>query len=50
MADPGGNGTPCCDPVYERTGRTVTDRVMYTVEHGISYHERVLVTRSAAIA
>ena len=28
---------------YERAGWMVTDRVIHTVEHGISYHERVLV-------
>jgi ribosomal protein S18 acetylase RimI-like enzyme len=30
---------------YERAGWTVTDRVIHTVEHGISYDERVLVKR-----
>ncbi len=31
---------------YERAGWIVTDRLIHTVEHGISYHERVLVKRS----
>lgn len=30
---------------YERAGWTVTDRVLQTVEHGISYDEHVLVKR-----
>ncbi len=30
---------------YERAGWTVTDRVIHTVEHGISYDERILVKR-----
>ena len=28
---------------YEKAGWTVTDRVVHTVEHGISYDERVLI-------
>ena len=28
---------------YEAAGWTVTDRLVHTVEHGISYHEHVLV-------
>lgn len=32
---------------YERAGWTVTDRVIHTVEHGISYDERVLVRHAA---
>lgn len=32
---------------YERAGWTVTDRVLGTVEHGISYDERVLVKQLA---
>lgn len=32
---------------YEHAGWTVTDRLIHTVEHGISYDERVLVKRSA---
>lgn len=28
---------------YERTGWAVSDRVIHTVEHGISYDEHVLV-------
>lgn len=28
---------------YQRAGWTVTDEMLHTVEHGISYHERVLV-------
>jgi ribosomal protein S18 acetylase RimI-like enzyme len=31
---------------YEHAGWIVTDRVIHTVEHGISYDERVLVKRS----
>ncbi|MGI9019027.1 MAG: hypothetical protein ACR2HR_18325 [Euzebya sp.] len=34
---------------YEKMGWTVTDRLIHTVEHGISYHGRVLVKRSAPI-
>ncbi len=30
---------------YERAGWTVTDRLIHTVEHGISYDERVLIKR-----
>ena len=33
---------------YEKAGWTVTDRVIHTVEHGISYEERVLVTHRAS--
>lgn len=29
--------------LYERAGWTVTDRVIRTVEHGISYDEHILV-------
>jgi ribosomal protein S18 acetylase RimI-like enzyme len=32
---------------YERAGWTVTDRTIRTVEHGISYEERVLVKQAA---
>jgi hypothetical protein len=28
---------------YEKAGWTVTDRLIHTVEHGISYDERVLI-------
>lgn len=28
---------------YEKAGWTVTDRLMHTVEHGISYDERILI-------
>jgi ribosomal protein S18 acetylase RimI-like enzyme len=28
---------------YEKAGWTVTDRVLHTVEHGISYDEQVLI-------
>ena len=31
---------------YEKAGWTVTDRVIHTVEHGISYDERVLTKRA----
>ena len=31
---------------YERAGWAVTDRLIHTVEHGIDYHERVLMKRS----
>lgn len=31
---------------YENAGWTVTDRLIHTVEHGISYDEWVLVKRS----
>ena len=31
---------------YERAGWAVTDRLIHTVEHGISYDERVLTKRS----
>lgn len=31
---------------YEAAGWTVTDRLVHTVEHGIDYHEHVLVKRS----
>jgi ribosomal protein S18 acetylase RimI-like enzyme len=34
---------------YENAGWTVTDRLIHTVEHGISYDEWVLVKRSASI-
>jgi len=30
---------------YEKRGWTVTDRLIHTVEHGISYDERILVKR-----
>jgi len=30
---------------YEKEGWTVTDRLVHTVEHGISYDERILVKR-----
>jgi ribosomal protein S18 acetylase RimI-like enzyme len=32
---------------YEKAGWTVTDRVIHTVEHGISYDERVLTKQRA---
>lgn len=32
---------------YEHAGWTVTDRIVHTAEHGISYDERVLVKRLA---
>jgi ribosomal protein S18 acetylase RimI-like enzyme len=32
---------------YERAGWTVTDRLVHTVEHGISYDERVLIKHCA---
>ena len=32
---------------YVRHGWTVTDRLIHTVEHGISYDERVLVKPSS---
>jgi len=32
---------------YEKAGWTVTDRIIYTVEHGISYDERVLIKHRA---
>jgi ribosomal protein S18 acetylase RimI-like enzyme len=28
---------------YEKAGWTVTDRLIHTVEHGISYDERVVI-------
>jgi ribosomal protein S18 acetylase RimI-like enzyme len=34
---------------YENEGWTVTDRLIHTVEHGISYDEWILVKRSAPI-
>ena len=34
---------------YEHGGWTVTDRLVHTVEHGVSYDEWVLVKRSAPI-
>jgi ribosomal protein S18 acetylase RimI-like enzyme len=34
---------------YEKAGWTVTDRLIHTIEHGISYDEWVLVRRSAPI-
>jgi ribosomal protein S18 acetylase RimI-like enzyme len=34
---------------YENAGWTVTDRLIHTVEHGISYDEWVLVKRSAPV-
>jgi ribosomal protein S18 acetylase RimI-like enzyme len=34
---------------YENAGWTVTDRLVHTVDHGISYDERVLVKRGAPI-
>jgi hypothetical protein len=34
---------------YENAGWTVTDRVIHTVEHGISYDERILVKRGRPI-
>ena len=30
---------------YEKAGWTVTDRLIHTVEHGISYDERILIKR-----
>ena len=35
---------------YERSGWVVTDRLIHTVEHGISYDERVLVKRALRCA
>ena len=35
---------------YERAGWAVTDRLVHTVEHGISYDERVLTKRSQRCA
>jgi ribosomal protein S18 acetylase RimI-like enzyme len=32
---------------YEKAGWTVTDRVIHTVEHGISYDERILIKHRA---
>ena len=32
---------------YEKAGWTVTDRLVHTVEHGISYDERVLIKHHA---
>ena len=32
---------------YVRQGWTVTDRMVHTVEHGISYDERVLVKHAS---
>ena len=34
---------------YENAGWTVTDRLIHTVEHGISYDERVLVKHRAPV-
>jgi ribosomal protein S18 acetylase RimI-like enzyme len=34
---------------YKNAGWTVTDRLIHTVEHGISYGERVLVKRGGSI-
>lgn len=31
---------------YEKAGWSVTDRLIHTVEHGISYDERVLIKHS----
>ena len=33
---------------YQRAGWTVTDRLIHTVEHGISYDEHVLRKRTSA--
>jgi ribosomal protein S18 acetylase RimI-like enzyme len=30
---------------YEKAGWTATDRLIHTVEHGISYDERILIKR-----
>ena len=35
---------------YERAGWVVTERLIHTVEHGISYDERVLMKRSLPCA
>lgn len=34
---------------YEKAGWTVTDRSIHTVEHGISYDERVLIKHPAQL-